>query len=190
MVGVQAKFHIGYHLQPSLQVKCAHHMNLGMLIIWSTMYQSTLTFWGQEITLPLPLLYRPEGMNIVMYVICASTSRELLLGFKKISKPVPMIKMYIMTRKPLTNIGDKVLFFNVSKPVYIPKKSLPSWNSRQALTCCSVKTHQRPVYRWVNSNQISKYHSLTGEGGTWLTLIANLTKEVACVTQHFKRVKF
>ncbi|XP_076852167.1 protein NYNRIN-like [Brachyhypopomus gauderio] len=162
---------------------------LVLMAIRSTPHRSTGVspfemMTGREMTLPLHLLYRPEDLNIVgaytahQYVADLRTHLQDTFSWAQENLEASAKGQKAYHDKKATDrqyqIGDKVLYFNFSKPTNTPKKFLPNWSgpheivgklSPVAYRIRVSRPNQSPAYKWVHSNQIRGYTPPTGERG-------------------------
>lgn len=135
---------------------------------------------GREMTLPLHLLYQPEDMSVATaytaHQYVSDLQRHLQTTFawaqEHLEKSAKGQKAYY-DRKATSReyeIGDKVLYFNFTKPVGVSKKFLPRWSgpfeitdklSPVAYRIKTSKPSQTPSYRWIHSNQIKLFEQST-----------------------------
>ncbi|KAJ8375526.1 hypothetical protein SKAU_G00061060 [Synaphobranchus kaupii] len=162
---------------------------LVLMAIRSTPHRSTGVtpfemMTGREMTLPLHLLYRPEDVSIAsaytahQYVTDLRSHLQTVFAWaqENLEASVKGQKAYYDRKADghQYQVGDKVLYFNFTKPVGTPKKFLPHWSgpheivgklSPVAYRIRISKANQTPTYKWVHSNQIKPYHQPPIQGG-------------------------
>ena len=139
---------------------------------------------GREMVLPLHLLYRPEDMSVATaytaHQYVADLQRHLQSTFawaqENLEASVKGQKAYYDRKASPREyqVGDKVLYFNFTKPTGISKKFLPHWSgpfeivgklSPVAYRIRISRPNQIPAYRWVHSNQIKPFEQSSLQKG-------------------------
>ncbi|KAL2076478.1 hypothetical protein ACEWY4_027942 [Coilia grayii] len=154
---------------------------LVLMAIRSTPHRSTGVtpfemMTGREMVLPLHLLYRPEDMSVATaytaHQYVGDLQRHLRSTFawaqQNLEASAKARKAYYDRKASHREyqIGDKVLYFNFTKPVGVSRKFLPHWSgpfeivgklSPVAYRIRTSRPNQTPSYRWVHSNQIKPF---------------------------------